>query len=345
MKYFLVKSILFLGLVLTGQILLSLEYGVKPFRVGIPDAQGYTPDSLILAFQQFFQPHPTLGFTWKENLGADRNIDLRWADQEEGAVVTDRQGFINSPYAIEARAEGKPIHIIGLGSSFMQGAAAILHDFFWAKGSFYYNMATPRHTLPQFNIVLRDYALVEKPEWIVYDLNEASFSLIGDYESWSESGLEWFTYHSGTWSGPPIETSFAARVLEKHPALNGLAQSMRRKVGFTPTIETLSDKEAVDKAYAYISSAHALAQKEGIKFFVLLIPSKDVAIYGKSEKSALLNATLPRLQNAGIPVLDLRIPFATENDPRALYYKIDGHWNSYGIYKAGMAMADFMAEK
>ena len=53
---------------------------------------------------------------------------------------------------------------------------------------------------------------------------------------------------------------------------------------------------------------------------------------------------MPLLRDDGIEVLDLKPVFAAEEDPRTLYFQVDAHWNGYGIYKAGAALALRFAE-
>lgn len=351
------KLLLFAALALGFQVLISLEWSfgpekaggkpahggfLLPVRAALPEVDRYRPDSSILLFQSYMQSHPKLGFLFKGNLGAEGTVNLRWADQEPGAIHSDSLGFINSPYALQARKEGRPIDVIGVGSSFMQGAADKLHDFFWAKGLYYYSMATPRHTLPQFTAVVEDLAAPLKPKWIVYDLNEASFELITDYDAWAASGMDWFAYHSGTWCGPPAKKS--DRLLAGFPTLEALYTGIRRRVHPESPIAPASDEVLVARARSDIAAARAAAEAVGARFVVLVIPSRDVAVYGKSDRWRRVAALLPLLREDGVEVLDLKPIFTAEDDPRSLYFQVDAHWNGYGIYKAGAALAMRFAE-
>lgn len=356
MAKLILRILLFSALTLAVQVILSLDYSRKPaegpssdrlglpggFTVGLPPLDRYRPDSAILLFQGFMKSDPKVGFLFKENLGSGSPVRLQWADQEPGEIHSDSSGFINSPFAIAARKEGKPVHVIGVGSSFMQGAAEKFHDFFWAKGLFYYSMATPRHTLQQFTSVVKEYAAPLKPEWIVYDLNEASFELIRDYDEWSRTGQDWFSYHSGTWCGPPKKG--ANRWLEGYPTLEALYAGVRRRIAPVKPIPPASDEELVRRALEEITEARKVAEANGIRFLVMTIPSRDVAVYGKSGRWHRVETLLPLLKKAGIQVLDLKPEFTAEDDPRALYFKVDAHWNGYGIFKAASAMARTMAE-
>ncbi|MDB5103340.1 MAG: hypothetical protein JWP91_1029 [Fibrobacteres bacterium] len=351
MAKFALKLSLFMLLAAAAQAVLSLDYAWQPgadgatrtaglsipLKIGLPPLNRYKPDSSILLFQSYMKPHPRLGFLFKENLGSSGDVKLQWADQEPGAIHSDETGFINSPFAIAAKREGKHVDVIGVGSSFMQGAAEKLHDFFWAKGLFYYSMSTPRHTLQQFTAVVEDYAAPLKPGWIVYDLNEASFELITDFDEWKKTDQDWFSYHSGTWCGPTRRKS--DHLLDSHPALEALYVGMRRRIAPIPPIPLATDKELEERALREILRARDAAEANGIRFLVMTIPSRDVAIYGKSTRWYRVESILPKLRKAGVDVLDLKPIFAAEDDPRALYFKVDAHWNGYGIFKAAAALA------
>jgi hypothetical protein len=313
-----------------------------PLRVGLPAVDRYRPDSSILLFQSYMESHPRLGFTFKADLGEGEPVKLQWADQEAAAIHSDSAGFINSPYAIAALKEGRRPDVIGVGSSFMQGAADKFHDFFWAKGLFYYSMATPRHTLQQFTAVVEEYAAPLKPGWIVYDLNEASFELLTDFDAWAGTGTDWFDYHSGTWCGPPRRASH--RLLAGFPVLEALYAGVRRRVYPETPIPPATDAELSDRALREILAARDAAEAAGSRFTVMTIPSRDVIVYGKSARWHRVRDLLPRLEAAGVEILDLKPIFAAEDDPRSLYFKVDAHWNGYGIFKAAAAMAMRHAE-
>jgi hypothetical protein len=75
---------------------------------------------------------------------------------------------------------------------------------------------------------------------------------------------------------------------------------------------------------------------------VVAIPGKETVMYGKGASWKPIGDLLPLLAQAGIPVLNLLDTFSTEPDPQALYYKVDAHWNEYGITKAGLAISAFL---
>jgi hypothetical protein len=72
-----------------------------------------------------------------------------------------------------------------------------------------------------------------------------------------------------------------------------------------------------------------------VRFVVLLIPSKELALQGSSESGSVLEAVAAALRESDTPFVDLRESFAEREDPASLYYAVDGHWNRAGIDVAG----------
>jgi hypothetical protein len=286
-----------------------------------------------------------LGFVWQRNVTPADSVIFEWADQGEFMLATDEFGFVNCPAAIEQRTQGEPVDIVAAGASFMQGANQIMYDFFSIFDMFYYNTATHRHTLPQYTIAAVEYAMPMKPRWIVYGVNEVAFGLIEDYEKWRASGKDWFSYHSGTWSGPPDRFTLC-----KAPGMGfcrpcqDLCFAMQRDMFGTPATSTWSDHQQLEKALSYLSAAAEEARKRGIGFVTLLIPGKQAAIYGSSPNDHLLDALGAELSRRDMRVLDLRPAFADADDPRELFYIIDGHWNKAGILLAARQLSEYLRD-
>lgn len=136
----LILEIALLGfLICLAQAAFSLKFSFDPaawhFRVSVPVV--YDPSPEIRAVQAHQHLHPRLGFLWEPNVTTDDNVVFAWGDQEPGALSTDAIGFVNPPQAIEKKGQGQQADIIGVGASFMQGAASIFHDFFDLQGRFY----------------------------------------------------------------------------------------------------------------------------------------------------------------------------------------------------------------
>jgi hypothetical protein len=189
-----------------------------------------------------------------------------------------------------------------------------------------------------FNEVLVAYTLRMEPSWIIYELNEASPALISDYLAWKKSGLDWFAYHSGTWSGPPESSQYDLGLLKKIPALNAVAVAVLKKVLPKKSVFAGSPEEQKNKCLEYICTADSAARRAGSRMLVLYIPSKETIFYGKSAMSGVIEKLLPLLAAKSVTVLDLRKPFNDYDDPRSLYYAVDGHWNKDGVLVAARAV-------
>jgi hypothetical protein len=351
MKRFIVSMTIFCLIIAAGQVLLSLQWkadkpgegGVFPkVSVRIPDPDIYTPGREIRDVQPYLKIDPALGFLWKENIDSADNARFTWGDQVPCLLSTDQWGFINSPEAIAEQKAGKKVDMIGLGASFMQGASSAFYDFFSLHGLFYYNMATHRHTLPMFNDALKQNAMPLKPSWVIYELNEASPALINDYLSWNRSGLDWFTYHSGTWSGPAKSTQYDLGPLKRFPKINAIAVAVLKKAYPKPALSTGTAAQQQSRCFTYIAAADSVTRAAGSRMIVLYIPSKETVYYGMSRMSGLIDGLLPMLAAKGIAVLDLRKPFNDTGDPRSLYYAVDGHWNKDGVLVATRAIKSVM---
>jgi hypothetical protein len=354
MKRCLHRLVLFLCILLLLQTLLSLDYTIvaperqsvgeyiRMVRIAIPDPVLSVQDSDIVATQQYLAPVKDVGFLWEPELDSSDNARLSWSDQGEILLSTDRWGFINSPDAIGESRSSRPVDIIGIGASFMQGASTLFYDYFYLNDLFYYNMATHRHTLPMFNTVIEEYACEQKPDWIIYGLNEASPALIADYYAWKKSGLDWFTYHSGTWAGPPLPVWERIPLLRMRTGCTDLARAVLRNTLPVPATASMSKKEQVIEAYKSIHDAALICREHDIGFLCLVIPSKATVFYGASEGRPVLLDIVSRLPADGIGVVDLTETFKAHDDPRSLYYVVDGHWNKYGILEAARAVLPYI---
>lgn len=342
MTTFFGKLLLFCILLLAAQTVISLDWSVErnletgkaeALRIGIP--KPYEPSQEILAIQQHQREHPELGFLWKPSIDTTDEVVVAWGDIPAGELTTGRFGFANSPSAIDMLRAGTPVDIVGVGASYMGGAQGLFHEYMALNGYYYYNMAHGRFTLPQYNIALERYAVELDPTWVVYGLNEVSFTLIPDFEGWRGSGLEWFDYHNGTWCGPTRKTGFPHDQLRPHPRLYRVYQSVIKSLlGGSAIGAKPSPEEMVDKTFGYVHEAWQTARKHDIGFVLLLIPSRNRMIHGPSAATYLFEEIVPRLKQAGIPYIDLRKNYATVEDPSTLYFQFDAHWNRTGVYRA-----------
>jgi hypothetical protein len=131
--------------------------------------------------QSLLRTHPTLGYLWESNLSLPAGTP--WMDQVPRALTTDAMGFFNHPTAISRRAADEHVNIVGLGDSFVHDAANTFYQFFDRHSLFYYSLAMHRHSPPQYNIILRDYAVPLRSDWIIYGLYENDFDEAEDFEA------------------------------------------------------------------------------------------------------------------------------------------------------------------
>lgn len=289
----------------------------------------YSADDQVKAIQSHLVLHPKLGFTWKANI-KPTGIILRDEDAELDPLCSDKNGFLNHPEAINT---SETVDVIGLGDSFMEHAHYEFYGLFRENGLNYYSMSVHRQCPAQYNIILRDYALKEKPKWIIYGLYENDFLELDDFEDWQESGLDWFSFHSGTWCGRSLNTSSTERFFKKHfRGFFALEKVLREKLNLQ---KDQSDTISSEKVARCINEAHGLAAKSNVKMLLVLIPSKETALNGPTVESALFDEVLKQLKKPGPEVIDLRASFAEVENPSDLFYKLDGHWNRKGMRKAG----------
>ena len=349
MNRFFKQLVIFCSLVLVVQIIISMEWKIErnletgnaeALRIGLPVP--YVPGVEILSIQEHQVEHPELGFIWKPSITLEDNVIVGWGDIPAGAISTDDIGFANSEDAISMRQEKEPIDIIGIGASYMGGGSNLFHEYFALNGYSYYSMAHGRFTLPQFNVVLKEYALAEKPKWVVYGLNEVSFTLIPDYELWHESGMGWFDFHSGTWCGPTPKKGFPHDQLKPFPRAYRIYQSVMKKTLRGAFDKKPTRKELVDKTLYYIFDAYQACKENGTGFILLLIPGKERMIHGPMPSLYLFEEVLPHLEKNGVPYIDLRHSFAQAENPSMLYFQKDSHWNNNGIYRAAREIVAFI---
>lgn len=303
--------------------LVALVFGEVLFRKRYAEPQRTaTPE--ILEIQQYLTLHPTLGFTWKPNIPASDGITFADSDAEQYPLSTDEWGFINSPEALAARVAGTPVDIIGLGDSFMEHAAPVLTGYFAAHGLSYYNLAMHRQSPIQFTDTLELYGIGLRPKYVVYSVYENDFHETVDYLNWTNSKMDWFSFHSGTWCGTPLPLTTAEKVQHKYlPGYTSLLNVIKSKAGIGSSDSRISARTVSD-INASIFAARDLAKKNNIQFVLLFIPSRESVLNGLTTEALAYD----RLD---YPAIDLREVFANDPDPASLYYRTNGHWNPKGI--------------
>lgn len=305
----------------------------------------YVPGSRFLKVQSYLRLHPSLGYLWKRDIAFEDEVLLPWYDQVVVPLSTDSTGFRNHPRAIAALEGKRQVDVIGLGDSFIHDCAYVFHERFERSGLFYYNMAMHRHSPPQYNLILEQYAAPLRPKWVIYGLFENDFREAVDFQHWRASGLDWFSYHSGTWAGPPVSASRPGRWLRRgFPGAYGLYRSLTREARKRREREEFSRRIPAE-VRSYILEAREVARARGIRLLLVLVPSKETAIRGSSDESLLYDQLLRDLREEAIPTLDLRETFAEPSrDPASLYYRLDAHWNPQGMRVAADAILGALAE-
>ncbi len=273
-----------------------------------------------------------VGFTWEPNIGVDRKILFHNADIVYEPLTTDEFGVWNTPDAIARRTAGEPVQVIGLGDSFMEMAAPGFHRAFAGHGFFYYSLAIHRQAPPQYLRFLEETGKSVKPRIVLVGLFENDFLETEDFEVWSESGMDWFTYHSGTWFGPPAITNPLRRFVHTWlRGYEGFANVIRVRLrGERMSVAGPSDAQVVRVA-EYLNEMSAVAQDSGMDLWLVLIPSKPTARGETTPEARAFDRVAAETAPAMAGVIDLRSVFQAHLDPASLYYRDDGHWNDAGI--------------
>lgn len=311
--------------------MLRLRY-VEPARAASPE---------IEAIQPHLRLAPEIGFAWRPNVDADDNIVFDVRDVLFDPLSTDGNGFINAPQAIEHAVKAGDVEVVGLGDSFMEHAARILYATFREAQLSYYSLAIHRQCPPQYTSILKNYALPLRPNWIVYGLFENDFLETEDFDRWRGSGLDWFSYHGGTWCGAPVETSRLARAYkDRLRGIDGLVGVIRSRLRGEGMSVAGPSPETVRRVSDSIAEAFRLANEDGISFLLVLIPARGTSTLGTSPESEAYDQVVAHLEELHVPVLDLRKAFIADPDPASLYYREDAHWNARGMQKAADAILE-----
>jgi hypothetical protein len=311
-----------------GELFLRTRFGETP----------YSPGARMQAVQDHLALHPDVGFLWKPDIAASDGVLLPWYDQVVEPLSTDAWGFRNATRAIAWRREGRPVDVVGLGDSFMHDAAYAFHELFGQRGLFYYNLAMHRHSPPQYNRIFADWVARLRPRAVVYGVFENDFREARDFEAWRASGQDWFSYHSGTWAGPPVATGAATRFARRFfPGGYGFYRSVTRHGRARREAHWLED-EGVDALTAYAIEAVAIARDQGAALLLVMIPSRATVLEAPTPEAVAMAEVRADLASRGLAVLDLTPVFQSAPDPASLYYRIDAHWNARGIRVAGDAI-------
>ena len=291
-----------------------------------------SPTKIVMAIQELLVLDDLLGFHWKENVDASEGILFIDQDSETWPLSTDNHGFINPPNVLEKKKIDEPIQIVGIGDSFMEHAAYYVTDYFSARGLNYYNLAIHRQSPPQYLDIVRTYVNPINPKVVLLGITENDMNEIDDYLSWRESGLDWFTFHSGTWCGPPLRSTPLLRTWDNmFPGYNSFFTLLENKA---PALTKLRTKE-VKNDNAELTYWLELIQNETIEnkqnLIVLFIPSKESVMIERTAENLAFERAIAYCQENNIRYIDLHPIFREHENPPSLYYPINGHWNGDGI--------------
>jgi len=232
--------------------------------------------------------------------------------------------------------ENLPRNIIGIGDSFIHNGSFVLFNFL-KKGLFFYNMAMYTYGPPQYNIVLKKYALSQKPDWILYGIYENDFDDTIRFEQWKKSGVDWVTYQSWRKMSSSLP-QWRLNLIKHLPGIMELAQIMIKKYHLSepndkdPSLAGFSEVDKLKHVFNYITEAASLAKSNNVNFLCILIPARDVNSRGVTSADAHYEILSKMLARNNIDVLDLRPVIRDYPGGRtSLYNKIDKHWNRKGI--------------
>ncbi len=273
-----------------------------------------------------------LGFTWEPKVSAERGILFKNADIVYEPLTTDEFGVWNAPEAMARRMAGESVQVLGLGDSFMEMSAPGFHRAFAEHGRLYYSLAIHRQAPPQYLRLLQDPGIAMNPDIVLIGLFENDFLETEDFDAWTQSGMDWFTYHSGTWFGPPPIADPLRRFAHSWlRGYTGLANVIRVRVrGERMSVTGPSDRQ-ITRMIECLAQAAALAKERGCDLWLILIPSKPTARGEPTPESAAFDRVVEALSSNIAGVVDLRAVFQAHSDPASLYYREDGHWNNTGI--------------
>ncbi len=304
---------------------------------------GYRPSPAVLDIQEHLVTQPEYGFAWRPNVRADEQIVFDVADVEFLPLSTDADGFINHPDA----QSNREVDVLGLGDSFIEHAAHEWFELAKDRGLDYHSLALHRTAPPQYARIFEAHGLAMKPKWVVIGLFENDFTETSDFLQWSDSGMDWFAYHSGTWCGPPIDDSVLGRILNgplvgwQLAYRNARANLRGERMSVAGPNKT--EIAGVDSA---LEDIVAKARAIDSRILVLIIPSKPTALNAPTREAEACDFVIDKLTidslGAGdaIGVIDLRQVFRDHPNPASLYYEVDGHWNRNGIELAGTLVFD-----
>lgn len=104
--------------------------------------------------------------------------------------------------------------------------------------------------------------------------------------------------------------------------------------------------EKTEELIRRISFVNRSMKERGIRFAAFIAPNKE-SIYGQYMPDRIrqfgsvsrVEAVVPRLQEAGLPVYDLKPALMEYADQYQVFFKADTHWNDFGAFAASQAVS------
>lgn len=325
-----------------GAILIA-GFGAEPLlRLRYVEPVPETPPE-VMQVQPYLRTHPTFGFTWEPNVSPKEKVVFEVKDIDFEPLSTDPFGIINHPEAIAARQEKAPVDVVGLGDSFMEMAAHRFYERFDEHGVAYYSLAIHRQAPPHYAELFEAYRDELAPKIAVVGIFENDFAETADFDRWKASGLDWFTFHSGTWCGRPVAVSAAERFTRKYfRGYWGLARVIRSRLRGERMSVGGPTAYQVRRVRQELSRIADQGERQGIEMMFVFIPSRATATGEPTAEALAYDDGIAALTARGLDTLDLRPLFSEHTDPASLYYKEDGHWNANGIALAWREIWDVL---
>jgi len=214
----------------------------------------------------------------------------------------------------------------------MEMAAPDFYRAFSDEGLSYYSLAVHRYAPPHYTRMFETHGLDLKPRIVLIGLFENDFQETGDFDAWQRSGLDWFSFHSGTWCGAPLHESALGRFGDRAFAgYQGLARVIRSRIRGERMSVSGPSLSQVDRVVEELQRVADESADKGSATWLLLIPSKPTAQGDTTAEAEAFDEVIRRVQLKSGGVIDLRPVFQAHSDPLSLYYHDDGHWDPDGV--------------
>jgi hypothetical protein len=270
-------------------------------------------DTWIREVSRQLEEHPSLGY---------RRIPNQVLDER---TQVDRFGMANAREAVPQESAD----VVGIGDSYMEGAQRTFFGRFEAEGLKYHSLALFGYGLANYEVLMKEFAPSLHPRLYVYATYLANDP--GDaqrYETWRASGKSWFDHNGGYVF--PIERRglvwgwrlFFAR--GKRFARN---QMGRINPGSWASLRSLVKRDDADLTFEYVLRAKELADQQGVKLLVVIIP-RDKNF--KPILDPVAKKLVGLCTEKAIDCLDVDPAFG-EGEGRERFFAPDKHWNEEGM--------------